>query len=34
VVLLAEHAALVAGFGAALSETRVIAANLPVDTKS
>jgi 4-hydroxy-2-oxoheptanedioate aldolase len=34
VVLLAEHAALVAAFGAALSETKAIAENLPVGTKS
>jgi 4-hydroxy-2-oxoheptanedioate aldolase len=34
VVLLAEHAALVAAFGAALSETKAIAEHLPVGTKS
>jgi 4-hydroxy-2-oxoheptanedioate aldolase len=34
VVLLAEHAALVAGFGAALSETTAIAENLPLDAHS
>ena len=34
VVLLADHAALVAGFGAALSETRALAERLPVGTKS
>jgi 4-hydroxy-2-oxoheptanedioate aldolase len=34
VVLAADHAALVAGFGAALSETRAIAERRPVGTKS
>jgi 4-hydroxy-2-oxoheptanedioate aldolase len=34
VVLLTDHAALVAGFGAALSETRAIAERLPLGSKS
>jgi hypothetical protein len=33
-VLLAEHAALVAGFGAALSDARAMAKKMPVGTKS
>jgi hypothetical protein len=33
-VLLTDHAALVAGFGAALSETTAIAERLPLGSKS
>jgi 4-hydroxy-2-oxoheptanedioate aldolase len=34
VVLLTDHAALMEGFSAAMSETTVIAENLPVDAQS